>query len=89
MEGDEASLEQDLQNSSNSLKSKRFDALTETEIYRTVRDINVSKSSGLNNFGSNLVKEAFLALIKEVTFIFSFFFLLHNNLFQKEETYPV
>ena len=41
------------------------------EVFRIIKDINVSKSSGLDNISSFIIKEAFTALIPEVTFMFN------------------
>ena len=48
---------------------KKLELVREQEVYRIVKDINVSKSSGLDNISSCVIKEAFLALIPEVTFM--------------------
>ena len=44
-----------------------FSNIRETEVYRIVKDINVSKSSGLDGISSFAIKEAFQFLIPEVT----------------------
>ena len=41
----------------------------ECELLKVVRDINVSKSSGLHNVSSHAIKEAFRALLPQVTFM--------------------
>ena len=49
-------------------------ALTELgtlEVFKVVKGINISKSSGLENISSRIVKEAFSILLKEVTHIFN------------------
>ena len=48
-----------------------FTDVTETEVYRVVRDINVSKSSGLTNISSFIIKEAFGMLIPEVAYMYN------------------
>ena len=48
-----------------------FSKVSESQTYRIVKEINVSKSSGLDNVSSYIVKEAFLALIPEVTFMYN------------------
>ena len=48
---------------------KRLEKVRDIDVHRIVRDINVSKSSGLDNISSRIIKEAFLALIPEVTFM--------------------
>ena len=48
-----------------------FGKLHEVEIFRVVKDINVSKSSGLNNVSSFSVKEAFTIILPEITFMFN------------------
>ena len=45
--------------------------VTEREVFNLIKDINVSKSSGLANVSSFIVKEAFKALIREVTYMFN------------------
>ena len=41
------------------------------EVFKLVKDINVSKSSGLHNISSFIVKEAFAVLVEEVTHLFN------------------
>ena len=48
-----------------------FRKLREMDVYRVVIDSNVSKSSGLTNISSLIVKEAFLAIIPVVTHMFN------------------
>ena len=43
----------------------------EKEVFKVIRDINISKSSGLDNISSFVVKEAFTILISEVTFMYN------------------
>ena len=45
--------------------------VTEREVYKVVQEINISKSSGLENVSSFILKEAFKTLISEVTFMFN------------------
>ena len=52
----------------------QFDSIhkvLEADILRLVADINISKSSGLNNVSSFVLKEAFKILISEVTFMYN------------------
>ena len=42
-----------------------------TEVYRVIRDINTSKSSGLDNVSSFIVKEAFSILTPEITHLYN------------------
>ena len=44
-----------------------------------VKEINVSKSSGLENISSFIVKEAFTALISQITFLYNL--SLHTSIF--------
>ena len=48
-----------------------FRRVLEIEVLRIVKGINVSKSSGLNNVSSFIVKEAFLAIVPEITHMFT------------------
>ena len=45
--------------------------VTEREVYRVIRSINVSKSSGINNINSMVIKAAFEHLIPEVTHMYN------------------
>ena len=45
--------------------------LKEIEVHRAVREINISKSSGVDNVSSFAIKEAFLKLIPEVTLMYN------------------
>ena len=45
--------------------------VTEEEVLKVVKDINVSKSSGMDDVSSFIVKEAFLILISKVTYMFN------------------
>ena len=49
----------------------KFKKLTEKEVFKVVKDINISKSSGIDNISSHIIKETFLALIPEVTHLFN------------------
>ena len=46
-----------------------FSEVSQTDVWKTVREINISKSSGLDNVSSYVIKEAFSNLIPEVTFM--------------------
>ena len=48
-----------------------FDRFTEKEVYKVVQDINTSKSSGIENISSFIIKEVFTVLIAEVTHLFN------------------
>ena len=65
-----AEIDQEV-NDLDSLTFERIEEFSETVIYRIISDINVSKSSGLDNVSSFIVKEAFKALIVEVTYLFN------------------
>ena len=43
----------------------------EGEVFKTVKNINVSKSSGIDNLSSFLLKQAFSILLPELTFLFN------------------
>ena len=58
-----------------------FRRISKSEVHRVVKDINVSKSSGLTNISSFIIKEAFLAILPEVTHLF--------NLSLETSTFPV
>ena len=45
--------------------------LREIEVFNVVKEINVAKSSGLEDISSFIIKEAFKLLIKEVTYMFN------------------
>ena len=45
--------------------------LTETEVFKAIKEINISKSSGLDNISSFALKEAFTYLTPEVTYMFN------------------
>ena len=55
-------------------------ALKEVEVFRVIKDINTSKSSGINNVRSFALKQAFGFLIPEVTHML--------NLSLKTSTFP-
>ena len=46
----------------------------ELEVHKVVKSINVSKSSGLDNISSLVIKTAFDLLIPEVTFMYNLSF---------------
>ena len=56
------------------LQIKNFEQTTETEVYKIVKDINVSKSSGISNLSSLALKEAFTVLIPEITYMYNLSF---------------
>ena len=45
--------------------------LREVDVYKVVKDINISKSSGLDNISSFIIKEAFKILSPEVTYMYN------------------
>ena len=45
--------------------------VTESEVFKIVKDINVSKSSGLDDISSFVVKESFMILISEITHMYN------------------
>ena len=65
MEGESCELSEE------SPEAKSFEMIRETIVHRVVKDINVSKSSGLDNVSSFVVKEAFLSIIPEVTYMYN------------------
>ena len=52
-------------------KLKEFDRLLEREILKVIREINVSKSSGIENLSSKVLKEAFTTLLPQLTFLYN------------------
>ena len=52
-------------------QTKPLDRVTEAEVYKIIKDINVSKSSGIDNLSSFILKEVFIFLIPEVTHMFN------------------
>ena len=48
-----------------------FSEVNKINVLKLVKDINVSKSSGIDNVSSFIIKEAFTYLLKEVTFMFN------------------
>ena len=48
-----------------------FDEVLEKEVFDIVKNINVSKSSGLEDISSFIVKEAFKFLIPEITYMYN------------------
>ena len=46
-------------------------AVTELDVFNIVKDVNISKLSGLDNVSSYILKEAFKILIAEVTFMYN------------------
>ena len=63
-------------------KFQNFIKLRELDVYRVIKDINISKSSGLENVSSFIVKEAFLAILPEITHMFNL--SLDTSLFPTE-----
>ena len=49
----------------------KFEKVKEVIVRRLLKDVNISKSSGLDNVSSFIVKEAFLAVLPEVTHMFN------------------
>ena len=45
--------------------------ISEIEVFNVVKHINVSKSSGIDNISSFVIKEAFGFLVREVTYMFN------------------
>ena len=41
------------------------------EVYKVVKEINVSKSSGIENISSLIIKEAFKTILPQVTFMYN------------------
>ena len=55
----------------NNCESPPLTSFTETEVYKIVKEINVSKSSGLEHFSSFVIKELFEALIPVITHMYN------------------
>ena len=64
----------------NNLNEKSLEKFNRTEVLRIIKDINVSKSSGLDNISSFIIKEAFQILLPEVTHL--------NNLSIEKSNFP-
>ena len=47
-------------------RNSKVDLKLEKDVFKIVKDINIAKSSGLDNVSSLIVKEAFRILIPEV-----------------------
>ena len=56
---------------SKSMEAFAIDPIINEEVLRLVKSINTSKSSGITNLSSKLLKEAFLVLTKHLTFLFN------------------
>ena len=48
-----------------------LEEFTETEVFKAVQSINISKSSGLENISSFIVKEVFTILTSQITYLFN------------------
>ena len=48
-----------------------FQRVTEREVYKFIKEINISKSSGLENISSFIIKETFKILLPKVTHLFN------------------
>ena len=59
-----------------------FEQLTETRVYNVIKDINVAKSSGIDNVSSFVLKEAFTVLLPELTYLFKL--SLTNSIFPQQ-----
>ena len=66
-----SSTEETLPVGPDDLNSWCLEGFRETEVYRVVKDINVSKSSGLDNISSFIIKQAFKILIPEITHMYN------------------
>ena len=64
-------MDQDISAADGLAGLSRFRRVSKAEVHRVVKEINVSKSSGLTNVSSFVIKEAFLAIIPEVTRMFN------------------
>ena len=58
-------------------------------MFKVVREINTSKSSGLTNVSSCIVKEAFGILLPEVTFMFNLSLNCKSSVWKKTLIIPV
>ena len=59
-----------------------FDDILQAEVYKVGKGINVSKSSGLDNVSSFIVKEAFTILLAQITHLSNL--SLHTSIFTKD-----
>ena len=48
-----------------------FEDFTEAEVYKALKEINVSKSSGMDNISSFVIKETFLTLLTQITHLYN------------------
>ena len=48
-----------------------FEEIANAEVLKIVQSINISKSSGLNNISSFVIKEVFQILISQITYLFN------------------
>ena len=53
------------------LNAWKFDDFTETEVFKVIKSINISKSSGINNISSFFLKEVFIVLTPQITHLFN------------------
>ena len=65
---------------SSDLALKQFEELNKIEVLKVIKEINISKSSGLDNISSFIIKELFEILLPKVTYLF--------NLSIRTETFP-
>ena len=59
-----------------------FDDIPQAEVYKVIKGINVSKSLGLDDVSSFIVKEAFTILLAQITHLFNL--SLHTSIFPKD-----
>ena len=60
----------------------QFEEISEYEVLKLVKDIKLSKSSAYKELSSRLFKDAFMILIKEITYLFNI--CIQTGLFPKE-----
>ena len=66
----------------------QFEEITEYEVLKLVKDIKISKSSAYTELSIRLFKDAFMILIKEITYLFNI--CIQTGIFPKElEVTPI
>ena len=66
-----ARRDNDIPHSSNDLNVCQFEEFTEAEVYKFIKEINVSKSSGMENISSFVIKETFTTLLTQITYLYN------------------
>ena len=64
-------IESSVEEAENLPSPKSFDRLTQTKVFKVIKAINVSKSSGIDNVSSYVLKVALSTLVAEVTHMYN------------------